>query len=313
MDPKKKIDEIVVQCNGLIENLEYEKAKELLEEAFKLDPSRIEIIDLIAEVYFNLDNLEGAIKMYKKSISIDPEHNPSKYMTLAQIINDPKKSVQSYTKGIELYIAELEKNKNNMEIRSQIASGFASIAEKYMNSDLCEEQNAEEMVEKSIQEGLKYDPESIDVLLQLSNVRIIRKRDAEAEEALNKIQDIVKKMDDNEEGYPDRDMLMNISKNFAEIERYEKAIEVLDIVKQMNDQDIEVTYYLALYHYNIKEYEDSAGYISEINEAHKKLQKEDITPLIQDCLEAANELYKKLDEMGFIDKAQQNEEDVEMK
>ena len=32
-------------------------------------------------------------------------------MTLAQIINDPKKSVQSYTKGIELYIAELEKNK----------------------------------------------------------------------------------------------------------------------------------------------------------------------------------------------------------
>ena len=47
--------------------------------------------------------------------------------------------------------------------------------------------NAEIICENSIKEAMKYCPESIDILLQLSNLRIIRKRDNEAKESMFKI------------------------------------------------------------------------------------------------------------------------------
>ena len=169
-------EEVINQSTALIESFEYEKAREILEEAFKSNPSNIKIIDLISDVYFNLDNIEGACKMIKKSISLDPNHNPEKYMTFGQLVPDLKLGIQSYQKGIELFKKELTKE-NSKEIKKAIASGYASIAERYMTTDLCLEKDAESIVENSLIEGFKYDENSIDLLCQLANVRIIRGRD----------------------------------------------------------------------------------------------------------------------------------------
>ena len=56
-----------------------------------------------------------------------------------------------------------------------------------MTTDLCDDPNAENICENSINEALKYCPDSIEALLQLLDLRIIRKRDNEAKEAMFKI------------------------------------------------------------------------------------------------------------------------------
>ena len=62
----------------------------------------------------------------------------------------------------------------------------------------------------------------------LSNLRIIRERDEEAETVLNNIYNIIKKTDENDDNFPDHDMLMNISKNFAEINLFDTNNNLLD-------------------------------------------------------------------------------------
>lgn len=313
MENKAQIDQIIEQSTTLIELGEFEKAKLMLEEAFKMDPSRIDVIDLVSDVYFNLDNLEGAMKMIKKSISMDPENNPQKYMTFAQMLSDPNEAFQSYQKGIELYIKQLQATPSDIGIKAQIARGYSSIAELFMNSKLCEEKNAEETVENALKEALKYDPKSIDALFQLSNLRIIRERDEEAETVLNNIYNIIKKTDENDDNFPDHDMLKNISKNFAEIKLFEKATEILDIMIKMDDEDLEGWYLLAFYHYQLKNYQYAMKCLKRFNKIQMKIKKEDKTPLILEFIDAAKELLNSLNINGINLSNQQNEEEEETK
>ena len=313
MENKAQIDQIIEQSTTLIELGEFDKAKVILEEAFKMDPSRIDVIDLISDVYFNLDNLEGSMKMIKKSISMDPENNPQKYMTFAQMLSDPNEAFQSYQKGIELYIKQLQSTPSDIGIKAQIARGYSSIAELFMNSKLCEEKNAEETVENALKEALKYDPKSIDALFQLSNLRIIRERDEEAETVLNNIYNINKKTDENDDNFPDHDMLMNISKNFAEINLFEKATEILDIMIKMDDEDLEGWYLLAFYHYQLKNYQYSMKCLKRFNKIQMKMKKEDKTPLILEFIDAAKVLLNSLNSTGINLTNQQNEEEEETK
>ena len=123
--------------NKFIENCDYTSAVILLEKKFKENPNDIKIIDLLSEVYFNLNNYEGCAKLINKSIRLNPNCNGEKYMTLAQLKNEPKESLILYKKGIEIFYKDFEKNKEN------IVNGYANIASLFMTTSLCEEKNAE--------------------------------------------------------------------------------------------------------------------------------------------------------------------------
>ena len=66
-------------------------------------------------------------------------------------------------------------------------AALSSIASLYMTTDLCDDPNAEKICEDNISQALNICPESIEALLQFSNLRILRKRDKEAKEAMYKI------------------------------------------------------------------------------------------------------------------------------
>jgi hypothetical protein len=61
--------------NTLIENLNYEEAKNQLLIKLKQDPNNIEILDIISEVLFNLDEIEDA----KQVISYNPRRIKNRY------------------------------------------------------------------------------------------------------------------------------------------------------------------------------------------------------------------------------------------
>lgn len=310
-------EEVINQSTALIESFEYEKAREILEEAFKSNPSNIKIIDLISDVYFNLDNIEGACKMIKKSISLDPNHNPEKYMTFGQLVPDLKLGIQSYQKGIELFKKELTKE-NSKEIKKAIASGYASIAERYMTTDLCLEKDAESIVENSLIEGFKYDENSIDLLCQLANVRIIRGRDKEAEIALNKIYDMI--IDDNEEktqekaeNLPDKEIIKNVAKNYAEILNYEKAIDVLELLISVDDLDLEAWYLLSYCNYQMNNFTEAYECLDKLSKFQKKVSQEDKDTIYKEVIECAIELYNAIvSKLGNVPKIE-DDEDEEMK
>jgi len=103
--------------------------------------------------------------------------------------------------------------------------------------------DAESVCEQSLNEALNNYPESIDALLQLSNLRILRARDEEALLTMNKIFDITinileNNINTNNDQPPSSDMITNLAKNYSELKVYDKAIKLYDILIKINDEDV---------------------------------------------------------------------------
>ena len=286
----------------LMDDCEYEEAEKILKVLFKKDPNNVVVLDYLGELYLNIGNFKGAKKMLEKSISLQPDSNPDKYMDYSQVLENPIKRVESYQKAIQLYNNNLELNKNDInklkEIKESIASALSSIASLYMTTDLCDDPNAENICENNISQALTICPDSIEALLQFSNLRILRKRDNEAKEAMYKILDKVRQIDNNitEEEIPERDILINLSQNFAEMKLFKEACYIINLILKKDDEDIECYYLLAVYEDNYRNFFSAMEALDKFNKIYIKMQKngENITPVIKQYVTEAKNLYNKL-------------------
>ena len=285
----------------LMDDCEYDEAEKILKVLFKKDPNNIKVLDYLGELYLNIGNYKGAKKMLEKSISLSPESNPDKYMDYSQVLEDPIKRVESYQKAIQLYY-NLEKNEQDInkkkEIKESISSALSSIASLYMTTDLCDDPNAEKICEDNISQALNICPESIEALLQFSNLRILRKRDKEAKEAMYKIYEKLKNIENNlnEQEIPERDMLINLSQNFAELKLFKEACYIINLILKKDDEDIECYYLLAVYEDNYRNFFSAMEALDKFNKIYMKMQKngENITPVIKQYVNEAKNMYNKL-------------------
>ena len=301
----------------LMEDCEYEEAEKLLKVLFKKDPNNIQVLDYLGELYLNIGNFKGAKKMLEKSISLKPDSNPDKYMDYAQVLDIPIKRVESYQKAIQLYNNDLIQNQNDInkskEIKESIASALSSIASLYMTTDLCDDPNAENICENNISKALNICPESIEALLQFSNLRILRKRDSEAKEAMNKILEKIKQIDKdlNEQEIPERDILINLSQNFAELKLFKDACYIINLILKKDDEDIECYYLLAVYEDNYRNFFSAMEALDKFNKIYIKMQKngEAISPVIKQYVAEAKNLYHKLSKIKKEQLIDENPED----
>ena len=301
----------------LMEDCEYEEAEKLLKVLFKKDPNNIQVLDYLGELYLNIGNFKGAKKMLEKSISLKPDSNPDKYMDYAQVLDIPIKRVESYQKAIQLYNNDLIQNQNDInkskEIKESIASALSSIASLYMTTDLCDDPNAENICENNISKALNICPESIEALLQFSNLRILRKRDGEAKEAMNKILEKIKQIDKdlNEQEIPERDILINLSQNFAELKLFKDACYIINLILKKDDEDIECYYLLAVYEDNYRNFFSAMEALDKFNKIYIKMQKngEAISPVIKQYVAEAKNLYNKLSKIKKEQLIDENPED----
>ena len=301
----------------LMEDCEYEEAEKLLKVLFKKDPNNIQVLDYLGELYLNIGNFKGAKKMLEKSISLKPDSNPDKYMDYSQVLDIPIKRVESYQKAIQLYNNDLIQNQNDInkskEIKESIASALSSIASLYMTTDLCDDPNAENICENNISKALNICPESIEALLQFSNLRILRKRDSEAKEAMNKILEKIKQIDKdlNEQEIPERDILINLSQNFAELKLFKDACYIINLILKKDDEDIECYYLLAVYEDNYRNFFSAMEALDKFNKIYIKMQKngEAISPVIKQYVAEAKNLYNKLSKIKKEQLIDENPED----
>jgi tetratricopeptide (TPR) repeat protein len=128
------------------------------------------------------------------------------------------------------------------------------------------------MCEKCLSEALIYNPDSFDALIQLSNLRILRKRDDEALMSLEKIYIFILDCLDkcNDQKLPTQDIILNLSKNFAELGQYIKAIKLLDLLIKLHDEDLEYWYLLAFNHYTIKNFKNAARCLKHFKKVSEK-------------------------------------------
>ena len=300
-----------------MEDCEYDEAEKILKVLFKKDPNNVEVLDYLGELYLNIGNFKGAKKMLEKSISLKPDSNPDKYMDYSQLLDSPIKRVEAYQKAIQLYNNNLDLNKNDInkskEIKESISSALSSIASLYMTTDLCDDPNAEKICEDSISKALNICPDSSEALLQFSNLRILRKRDKEAKEAMYKIYEKLKNIENNlnEQEIPERDMLINLSQNFAELKLFKEACYIINLILKKDDEDIECYYLLAVYEENYRNFLSAMEALDKFNKIYMKMQKngETITPVIKQYVSEAKNMYNKLSKIKKEQLIDENPED----
>ena len=308
------------KIKSLMEDCEYDEAEKILKVLFKKDPNNIEVLDYLGELYLNIGNFKGAKKMLEKSISLKPDSNPDKYMDYSQVLDNPIKRVEAYQKAIQLYNNILNEYKNDFnklkETKESIASAHSSIASLYMTTDLCDDPNAEKICEENISKGLNICPDSIEALLQFSNLRILRKRDNEAKQAIYKILERIKKIDNNdnnieENDIPERDILINLSQNFAELKLFREACYIINLILKKDDEDIECFYLLAVYEESFRNFFSAMEALDKFNKIYMKMQKngETISPVIKQYVTEAKNMYNRLSKIKKEELIDENPED----
>lgn len=108
---------------------------------------------------------------------------------------------------------------------------------------------------------------------------------------------------------PNTDILLNLSKNFAELSQYIKAIKILDILIKLDDEDLECWYLLAYNHYLIKNYKNSDKCLKNFKKVAYKINHK--TDTIQEIESAALELESELKKFGELKNNNIEESDEE--
>jgi tetratricopeptide (TPR) repeat protein len=117
---------------------------------------------------------------------------------------------------------------------------------------LSNEEDAEEICEKCLNEGLKFDENSFDILIQLSNLRILRCKDEEALNYMEKIyNNIIDHVENNSDTLPSHDIMLNLAKNYAELENFVKAIKIFDVLIKLNDEDVKKFKLIKYFSWNV--------------------------------------------------------------
>lgn len=280
------------KAEKLIKELNLEEAKKLLEEMVAKYSTEAEIFDLYSEVLISLDYTKEAKKAIEKSVKLDPYSSGDKYMTLGQLTEDPKKKRDYYLKGVEVYKHKLnllsnsnldnknnkESNSNNIDIlntdtelhiKHALSSALSSIAEIYMTTYLCDEPNAEKTCEEVLKEAITICEDNPDVLIQYSNLRILRKKDSDAQTFMEKAFNIIIN-NQNSEFFPDCEIICNLAKNYSELGNYYQAIKLLDIITQLDEHNSEYWYLLSFNHFNIKNYLHSSTCMERLKQVIKE-------------------------------------------
>ena len=131
-------------------------------------------------------------------------------------------------------------------------------------------------------------------------------------ENINKINNNINNDNNVEiEEIPERDMLINISQNFAELKLFKEACYIINLILKKDDEDIECYYLLAVYEDNYRNFFSAMEALDKFNKIYMKMQKngETITPVIKQYVSEAKNMYNKLSKIKKEQLIDENPED----
>ncbi|KAG0134162.1 hypothetical protein HOY82DRAFT_638496 [Tuber indicum] len=250
--PIAKPDEsLLIEATALLhESSSPDAAIPLLKKYLETNPNSPQALDLLGEAHIELGDTEAAFAAFSQSASLDPEGQtspagtgPEKFLWLAQL-SSAETAVAYYERGVEIIKRWLSATPTTSShsvvtaergLAKKLVSALCGLAEIYM-SDLCMSPDAEPRCERYVTEALLAVPESAVALQTLASVRISQQRVGDAVAALRRAFDGWRGLPPAHEDVPPYADRVNLSKLLIETGEYEVALEVLERLRDEDDQ-----------------------------------------------------------------------------
>jgi len=232
-------------------------------------------------------------------------------MNMGQIL-EGKEALTHYKKGLELLMREKENAKDEQERKSmveRIVSGLSAMVEIYM-TDECFDENAESECQRLLTEALLLDPINTEALQLMASFKISQQN---YEEALNYL--IRSKntwIDKAVEDMPSYEFRTQCAKLCLELEQWETASDVLDLLLEEFDENAEV-WYLAGFAYSFYEAEAALECLTKSREllVSQNIQNPQILEQVDTCLSKVNQLLAEQNQNPVSGEVDKNKMDTE--
>ncbi|KAG8443181.1 hypothetical protein GDO86_011839 [Hymenochirus boettgeri] len=191
---KYTVWQLLEKTEEYMDNFNYEMAELFCQRALDMDPTNLEILDMMGNICMELGHAEKAKQVFLKAVELSPDKGHAKYMYLGQI-HCKEEALQYFSKGIEVMIGAYHNQPTmagatsfteEMEVTTKdIAAAFCSVAEIYF-TDLCMEEGASEMCKETIRKALEYEPKHPEALQLMASYLFSMEQTQEGKEYLMK-------------------------------------------------------------------------------------------------------------------------------
>lgn len=186
---------LIDQGNLAMGKMNIDLAEQFFTRALNMSPTKTSIMDALADAHLQRGAFDKALALLETSCSTAPQENPFKWLFLGQL-QSGLEAVQSYRTAIDLVgkqCANEPSDEGNEVAKKQIAKAYCSIAELYL-TDLCFEENAEQICEEAVTSCLNMDPASLDGTQTLANLRISQSRKKDAASLISGVYEKIQKI-----------------------------------------------------------------------------------------------------------------------
>lgn len=145
-----------------------------------------------------------------------------------------------------------------------------------MSPPYCDAPNAEKTCETLLEKGLQIEPQNLDCLQNLANIRIMRARDEEAFDILKQVCEGMLQKQNDGQNLPSIDFRKQTARLLQVLEKFKMAVKVLDTVIGDDDEDAETWYLLAFSHFNLKKYKNAKECVKNVTQVMEKTKSKDM-------------------------------------
>lgn len=319
-------DELLDKADEYLETFNYDMARRFCQRAVELDALNCRALEMSGLLFLQADKADLAIGCYRKAVELKPEIGHVKYMYLGQLSSGIE-AVQFYLKGIELMnkkLAEVQASQvTNVLSKEEISEGgstvakdsvcditprdvsnaYCAVAEIFL-TDACFEDDAEVRCKESLDRAIEADVANPESFHLLASYWLSKDDKTKASEAINRGISLwlpQLRSADQPDGATAVDPVqvcsvgfsarINCTKTLIELQDYEVASEILELLLDEDDEVVEVWYLLGWINFLLGEdfRTNSRHYLCKALELATKQKYED-----QQMISHVDELLKEL-------------------
>ncbi|KAK3090898.1 hypothetical protein FSP39_015577 [Pinctada imbricata] len=299
--PTYSVDQLLDKAEECIDRFEYEVAQKFCQRALEQEADNVRALETSGNLLLELGNNEAAKQCFGRAVEVSQDVGYSKYMTLGQLM-EGSHAVQCFQKGIELMVAEREKqsaqelsaacgdHEEDAVSDKDISNAYCAVAEIYM-TDLCFEEEAEVKCENAIKEAIKADSNNSEALQLMASFYLSKEKKEDAKEmivksvslwlskikAMEKGEITDKDAESVEDCIPGYDSRLSAAKILIEVEEFETSIDVLECLLDENEDIPQVWYTIGWANYlQGEDYKANARfYLNKCKKIYTKVKCED--------------------------------------
>ncbi|KJE89691.1 hypothetical protein CAOG_001124 [Capsaspora owczarzaki ATCC 30864] len=311
---------ILNRVEMLMDGLDFATAAQTCMRVLQRDPDNLRAIEAMGVIHLELGNPEPAFECFKRACALEPTSGADKFMYLGQM-QSGKEAAASFETGTVLLKQEREQaiqmGEDPAEFTRRISTALASTAELYL-TDLCHEDNAEELCGTLLEAAIAEDPTNAEAIQTFASYQISKQNPERALALLrdslalwhrrragydtyriNPNEDLEDDMDpevadlrqvvdpmlDGEDVMDDQDLppydfRINTAKLLIELEQYEDASYVLGQLMREDDEVVQVWYMFGWLYFITSDYAAAFECLDTAQRMHAQTQCDDEPMLV---------------------------------